>query len=112
MKTEPRDYIDWDEAREFLKPFYAEAEPCESCGRPTYKDREWDEESGLWVAVDCACNAPDVPTCPALIPLIEEAMTVDGLCRVVREHRLSCPTCGPIQLKKTADRERKAREAA
>jgi hypothetical protein len=100
---DPRDYIDPDEGREDsegLKAFYADAKPCESCGHPTWKGRRWDEEFQGWIAVDCACNTPSVPTCPPLIPLIEAAVTVAEICKVIREHRASCPLCGPTPFKR------------
>ncbi len=98
---DPRDFIDPDEGRDLPEAFYAEAEPCESCGHPTWKGRRWDEEFQGRIATDCECNAPSVPTCPPLIPLIEAAQTVAEICKVIREHRASCPLCGPTPFKRS-----------
>jgi hypothetical protein len=77
------------------RAFYAEAEPCESCGAPTYQGRIWNQEHELWIAQDCSCNSPDVPTCPLLIPALELATTVREVVSVIRQHRATCPKCGP-----------------
>jgi hypothetical protein len=45
--------IDRDEDGRPTEAFYAEAEPCESCGEPTFRGRVWNAEYQLWVAVDC-----------------------------------------------------------
>jgi hypothetical protein len=87
--------IDRDEDGRPTEAFYAEAEPCESCGEPTYRGRVWDQEHQLWVAVDCNCNTPNLPTCPLLIPALMEAVTVREVCQVIREHRLTCHLCRP-----------------
>jgi hypothetical protein len=76
-------------------PFYTVAEPCESCGEPTYQGRIWNQEHELWVAVDCSCNTPEFPTCPLLIPQLELAETVQQVCDVIRGHRATCHLCGP-----------------
>ena len=94
--VDPHDFIDSDEGRDYPAPFYAEALPCESCGEPTFQGRIWNEEHELWVAVDCSCNAPSVPTCPALIPLLERADTVKEVCQVIRSHRATCSLCGLV----------------
>ena len=78
--------------------FYAIAEPCESCGAPTFRGRTWNEEHELWIAVDCSCNTPEVPTCPLLIPALENAVTVSEVCQVIRAHRATCHLCGPKEI--------------
>lgn len=95
---DPRDYIDWDEAREFLAPFYATAEPCESCGAPTFEGRVWNIEHQIWIAQDCGCSAPSMPTCPDLIPLLAHVDSVREVCQVIRSHRAKCPLCGPVKI--------------
>jgi hypothetical protein len=87
--------IDRDEDGRPTEAFYAEAEPCESCGEPTFRGRIWNQEYQLWVAVDCSCNTPALPTCPALIPALSQAVTVREVCRVIRQHRATCPLCRP-----------------
>jgi hypothetical protein len=105
MTEDPRDFIDWDEGRDFPSPFYALAEPCESCGEPTFKGRIWNAEHELWIAVDCSCNAPDMPTCPNLVPLIVQANTVREIVRVCKEHRASCSLCGPVEIRRPAKKK-------
>ena len=105
MTEDPRDFIDWDEGRDFPSPFYAEAEPCESCGEPTFRGRVWYAEHELWIAVDCSCNAPEQPTCPNLVPLIAQANTVRELVRVCKAHRASCALCGPVEIRRPSSKE-------
>jgi hypothetical protein len=91
--------IDRDEDGRPTEAFYAQAEPCESCGEPTFRGRVWNQEYELWVAVDCSCNTPSLPTCPALIPLLVACdSTVREVCRVIREHRATCKLCRPLQM--------------
>lgn len=90
--------IDCDEDGYPTEAFYAEAEPCESCGEPTFRGRIWNAEYELWVAVDCSCNTPSLPTCPALIFELEHADTVRQVCDVIRRHRASCPLCKPVEM--------------
>ena len=88
--------IDHDEDGRPVEAFYAEAEPCESCGEPTFRGRVWNAEYEIWIAVDCSCNTPSVPTCPALVPMLEQADTVAEVCRVIRTHRATCRLCRPV----------------
>ena len=85
--------------------FFAEAEPCESCGEPTFRGRVWNQEHQLWIATDCSCNTPSVPTCPLLIPLLQQADTVREVCKVIRQHRATCPLCGPVEIRQAAPRK-------
>jgi hypothetical protein len=100
------------------KPFYTEAEPCESCGHPTYEARVWNQEHELWIAVDCSCNAPDQPIPACMIEVYEAAQTVGELCDAAKEHRQTCPVCGPRVLlerkpvESETEAERRKREAA
>src|ERR1035437_4111108 len=105
MTDDSRDFIDPDEGRDFPSPFYTEAEPCESCGEPTYKGRVWYPEFQLWIATDCSCNAPMAPTCSILVPLLSEAVSVRQVCQVIRAHRASCPLCGPVEIRKRQNQE-------
>lgn len=88
---DPRDYIDPDEGRP--EAFYTIAEPCESCGEPTFRGRVWNAEHQIWIAQDCSCNTPSAPTCPLLISALEIAQTVREVCQVIREHRKTCHLC-------------------
>jgi hypothetical protein len=83
--------------------FYAEAEPCESCGEPTFQS--WNAEYELWIAVDCSCNTPNLPTCPDLIPLLTRVDTVCEVCQVIRQHRATCSLCGPVEIRPTIPRK-------
>jgi hypothetical protein len=108
MTEDPRDFIDWDEGRDFpTSPprFTFNAEPCESCGKPTFRGRVWNAEYGLWIATDCQCNTPEVPTCPELAPLIAQANTVREIVRVCKAHRQSCPLCGLIEIRRPSSKE-------
>src|SRR5271166_6331337 len=95
------------------EPFYTEAQPCESCGRPTYQPRQWNAEHELWVAVDCSCNLPDEPIAPCMMAAMDAAQTVNELRDAVRSHLKSCPVCNPnvVELPKRAPRRQK-QEAA
>lgn len=99
---DPRDFIDPDEGRDTPSPFFTHAEPCESCGEPTYRGRVWNAEHQIWIAVDCSCNTPSLPTCPALIPLLAQVDSVREICRVIRQHRATCPLCRPIEIRQPA----------
>ena len=114
--TDPQDFIDWDEGRDFPSPFYAEALACELCGEPTFEGRIWNAEHEIWIAQDCSCNAPDEPICPGLLPLLQQAKTVGELLDLCKAHRKTCVQCGaPIPFpgprkvrKKPAQIEREA----
>lgn len=102
---DPRDYIDPDEGRP--EPFYANALPCESCGRPTLKPRVWNDEHQIYVAQDCDCNAPQAPTCPLLVPVIMQAGTVGQVCDAIRAHRRTCHLCrGAVEIKPRKETQR------
>ena len=106
--------INRDENGRPTEAFYAEAEPCESCGEPTSCARVWNAEYELWVAVDCSCNMPSAATCPLLIPELQSADTVSEVCRVIREHKAHCHLCQPgrIQRKEIAPAPGRMKEAA
>jgi len=100
--------IDRDEDGRPIDAFYALAEPCESCGEPTYQGRVWNQEHELWIAQDCSCSTPNAPTCPALIPALQQAVTVREVCQVIRLHRATCELCGPtnvVPIRTPASRE-------
>jgi hypothetical protein len=89
--VDPREYIDPDEGSP--EPFYATALPCESCGEPTFTERVWNAEHGLWIGTGCQCSVPSEPTCPLLIPALTQAVSVREICRVIRKHRRTCHLC-------------------
>lgn len=78
-----------------IEAFFTEAEPCESCGKPTYRQREWNVEHELWVAVDCSCSIPDEPIAPCLIAVLEAAKTVGQLMDSCKAHLRVCRVCNP-----------------
>jgi hypothetical protein len=94
--------------------FYTEAQPCESCGTPTYRAREWNAEHELWVAVDCQCSVPDEPIAPCMIEVLEAAQTVNELMETCKAHLQTCLICNPKlrQLPKRETERRQEREAA
>ena len=102
---DPLDFIDSDEGRDLPSPFYTNAEPCEYCGEPTYRGRVWNAEHEIWIATDCSCNAPVAPSCPILVPLLSEAVTVRDVCQIIREHRASCPLCGPVEIRRPSSKK-------
>jgi hypothetical protein len=87
------------------RAFYAEAQPCESCGHPTYLPRVWDAEYELWIGTDCSCYAPSQPIPACMIAVLEAAQTVAELMDNCKAHRLVCPVCGPTPLRKDAQSE-------
>ena len=79
------------------QPFYAEALPCESCGAPV-SARTWNADYELWIGSDCSCNTPDQPVASCMMAVYEQAETCGELMDLCRAHRLTCPTCGPVEL--------------
>lgn len=75
--------------------FYAEAQPCEVCGHPSYRARVFDPESQLFIAVDCECSIPQEPMCPALEAPLLACRYVSEVAETIRNHRASCNLCGP-----------------
>ncbi len=97
------------------EPFFTEALPCESCGAPV-SERTWNQEHEIWIGTDCSCNAPNQPLPACMIAVIEAARTVGELCDSVKQHRQTCPVCGPYRLSERKPIESEAaklkREAA
>jgi len=89
-------------------PFYAEALPCESCGEPTFQERQWNPEHELWTATDCSCNTPDQPVCSGLMPIIEACKSVEELLERCKAHRRECLQCGPVEMPRPKLAPRKA----
>lgn len=101
---DPRDFIDFDEGyrREDWesKPFYTEALPCESCGRPVaesdLKQATWDESLRVGPCCEFSFDIPEL----ANAPICENLWTALYRCRSVAEvslrmsvHIAECPTC-------------------
>lgn len=90
-----------DEYRERqAQAFYAEAFPCENCGRPA-GDRFYDLKHKLWIGVDCPCivedKAPVEFRCPQEYRIICQAKTVGEMRDAVRLHRETCAACSSNQ---------------
>ncbi len=91
--------------------FYANAEPCESCGTPCFTARVWNEEYQLWMGTECSCNIPESPICSVLELLIAQPVTAGEVCDMFRKHAATCSKCkvptvqpeaGPITFKEAA----------
>ena len=91
--------IDWGSHLNVPEPFYAEALPCESCGKPVDGDRKpalWD--SSLLVGPCCASDVPavfEVPLCPEMYRRTMQAQTVGEMVDIRQAHRKICRTCNP-----------------
>jgi hypothetical protein len=94
------------------EPFYAEALPCEACGRPATK-RVWNAEFELWIGLDCQCataELPIEPRCMVEYRIVLAAEALGELSASVRAHRLTCPVCNGTRkppMSQTAPVERK-----
>lgn len=107
--TDPRDYIDADEGREFVQnAFYAEGEPCENCGAPCLNGRVHVPGFDFQGCEDCATEARAVifaeENCPVLYDAVMRATNVHQVSQAMREHMATCPNCNP-KLKLPAKRE-------
>ena len=80
-------------------PFFVESLPCESCGRPSDKGRYWNAEHELWIGVECVCNEPDEPVCPALEGPIMAARSVQEIVEACKAHREYCSLCNRVKRK-------------
>lgn len=87
--------------------FYAEANPCEACGRPA-GDRFFNLKHQLWIGADCPCiieaQLPVEFRCPQEYRILMAAKTVGEMCDTVKLHRDTCPVCTP----ELAEQARKA----
>lgn len=65
-----------------MKPFFAHALPCESCGEPTSRPRTWNPERQIWIAQDCPCSQP--ANRPSVIRQIGKARSVQQVRKIMR----------------------------
>jgi hypothetical protein len=101
MLLEPFDFIDPDEGREDLQPFYTHALPCESCGKPCDELHVpyWDTD--LHVGMCCAIHSDEwindtEPTCKDLYRLVSHCKTVAAVSEAFEAHAHSgCLICCP-----------------
>jgi len=92
---EPEDFDFW-ETHDEDGAFYAEALPCEGCGKPV-KTRQYNEEHEIWIGNECGCQAPEQPMCPELDELLAACEFVGELSEVMQTHRRTCAVCGSIK---------------
>ncbi len=100
MKTDPRDYLDYDEGRELVtQAFYAEGEPCENCGRPCHEPRVHVPGFDFLGCSDCAEEARTVifaeDNCQTLYAFIMKCKSVQQVRLAMRQHEATCPNCNP-----------------
>ena len=96
---DPSDFIDPDEGRE-PQPFFTEALPCESCGKPCDKLHipYWDPD--LHVGMCCAIHSDEWindmhPTCEDLYRAVSRCSSVAEVSRAFDLHANSgCAICG------------------
>ena len=99
----------------YLEAFFAEALPCESCGRPCESRHPASWDNSLLVGPCCAIpvdDAPDSPVCEEMYALMMSCCTVGELVRVCRAHRKQCATCGAIERRGPARESSVARKGA
>lgn len=98
--------IDWDSKLDSREPFYAEALPCESCGRPCEERKvaKWDE--GLLVGPCCEFDLnfefPDLPNCFGLLQALDSCKSVSQVRGVSMAHSRHCKECGGVELRRAA----------
>jgi hypothetical protein len=84
------------------QPFFAIAEPCQDCGRPTG-------------GVDDPCQHEDEPVEPRCLleyQILMAAKTVGEMCDSVRAHRLTCPICNPARKEAGRSEQQRWEQAA
>src|ERR1039458_2193106 len=98
---DPLDRIDPDEARDDRQPFFTEALPCESCGKPCDELHVPYWDSDLHVGMCCAIHSDEwindtEPTCEALYRLVSHCKTVAEVSDAFEVHAHSgCLICCP-----------------
>ena len=91
------DYIDWDSYLDTPEPFYAEALPCESCGKPVDCERKpapWDEALQVGPCCFDIDSTPELPVCQELYRVMMRCESVGQMMEARRLHKQCCPTCG------------------
>jgi hypothetical protein len=98
--------IDWDSHLDPREAFYAEAEPCESCGRPCEERKvaKWDES--LLVGPCCEFSLdfefPELPNCYQLLKELDTCKSVFQVRNVFTAHARYCKECGGVELRRAA----------
>ena len=84
--------------RRQAQAFYAEAFPCETCGRPA-GERFFSFEHQLWIGQDCPCilqaQLPVDFRCLEEYRLVVTGQSVRQISERVKFHRLTCSVCTP-----------------
>ena len=99
---EEDNYRDVDYDSHVGKPFYTEAKPCESCGKPCDSRRQASWDPDLMVGPCCEIYlgdlAEDQPLCETLHELVCRAQTVQAVCDAFDQHAKSgCLICNPVK---------------
>ena len=106
---------DWDSHLRSGEPFYAEALPCESCGKPcdSRKQATWDQN--LLVGPCCEIadeELPDEPVCPNLHAALMRSDSVAAVSLAFAVHLAECPACQRRRKQTIAARPVRVLEAA
>ncbi len=98
---------DWDS--HLREPFYTEALPCESCGKPCDCERQpASYEPSLLVGPCCQVEeveTPDEPICPRLYMALMFSDSVAQIVLAWKLHNQTCPVCrrpDQVQIRKAA----------
>jgi hypothetical protein len=99
---DPSDYIDpWEGITP--QPFYTEALPCGSCGKPCSELFPCTWDSNLMVGECCpeylGDAMPNQPICRSLSRFINQARTVKQVQDAWKEHQDSCVECRRLSRK-------------
>jgi len=110
------DFIDYDEGKDPREPFFTEAFPCESCGKPCDERRPADWDESLLVGPCCynvsEVETPEVPTCEALYEIMMSAETVGQMMTLRTAHKATCVTCGARKQAGSETRRERGERAA
>jgi hypothetical protein len=94
------DYIDPDEGRDPVAPFFTEGEPCENCGAACESGtRTWILGFNYFACDNCAEEARIMlfaeENCPVLYDAVMRSRHVSEVQPAFREHQSGCPNCKP-----------------
>jgi hypothetical protein len=84
-------------------PFYAVAEPCESCGKPVFGERfaaTWDET--VLVGECCRFHLDDIldqPMCPEFDKYVAQCKTTYEVAQAFEAHWSDCRECQMLSLR-------------
>jgi hypothetical protein len=85
-----------EQAERITQALFAEANPCEACGRPA-GERFFDPEHELWIGVDCPCillhQIPVNFRCPLEYRIMITGTSLRQIEQAVKLHRSLCSIC-------------------